>query len=78
MNKYIATFHSHYGALTYCQALKNQGINARLAPVPRQVSSSCGTCVLYTNDNPIDLDELDELDGVFLDGKGGLECVIRK
>ena len=77
MNRYIATFHSHFGALLYCKALKKQGIDAILSPVPRKISSSCGTCVCYEHDAAVDRDAC-ELDGVFIENDGALQCVIRK
>ena len=48
MNRYIATFHTHLSAMLTCRALTAAGVDARMAPVPRQISSSCGTCVYYT------------------------------
>jgi hypothetical protein len=54
MNKYIATFFSYYDALTFFNFIKEKNINARLMPVPRKVSASCGTCVSYTSDLKID------------------------
>ncbi len=48
----IATFYSHLGAVRFkrtCQAL---GWPARLMPVPRDLSSSCGTCVRYEGEVP--------------------------
>jgi len=66
MNKYIATFHSHFGAVLYCKNLKKQGVSAKLMPAPRKVSSSCGTCVRYEHDSAIDLANC-ELDSVFLE-----------
>jgi len=47
MNNYIATFFSHYDALTFFSLLKEQGLAGKLIPVPRKVSASCGTCVSY-------------------------------
>ncbi len=47
MNSYIATFHTHLAALKSHRALGAAGISARMAPVPRKLSSSCGTCVRY-------------------------------
>ena len=76
-NQYIATFHSHFGALTYCKALQKQGISAKLKPVPRKVSASCGTCVYYEHSAPIDL-ELCELDCVYIESGETLECAVRK
>lgn len=52
MQQYIATFHTHLAALRTCNALKKAGISdARLAPVPRKLSSSCGTCVFYSGED---------------------------
>ena len=45
---FVATFHTHLSALMTERALKKAGFTARMAPVPRQLSSSCGTCVFYT------------------------------
>lgn len=48
MTNYVASFHTHLSALMTDRALKQVGITSRMAPVPRKLSSSCGTCVLYT------------------------------
>ncbi|MCI2056471.1 MAG: DUF3343 domain-containing protein [Oscillibacter sp.] len=52
MNQYIATFHTHVSALITTRTLTQNGISARMAPVPRKLSSSCGTCILYAADDP--------------------------
>lgn len=52
MNRYVATFHTHVSALMTCRALTSAGISARMAPVPRKLSSSCGTCVFYQAEEP--------------------------
>lgn len=53
MEQYVATFHTHLAALRTCNALKKSGVeDARLAPVPRRLSSSCGTCVFYEAQGP--------------------------
>lgn len=52
MNHYLATFHTHLAALKTHRALTAAGIEGRMAPVPRKISSSCGTCVLYSADSP--------------------------
>ena len=45
--KYIATFFSHFGAIRFEKNCRKKDIPARLMPVPRALSSSCGTCVSY-------------------------------
>jgi len=52
MERYTATFHTHLAALRSFRALQKAGMGARMAPVPRVLSSSCGTCVFYEGDDP--------------------------
>ena len=47
MKEYIATFHTHLSALMTSRNLTGLGLQARMMPVPRKLSSSCGTCVRY-------------------------------
>ena len=49
--EYIITFHTHYEALVFKRAIEkteaNQSgvITIKLIPVPREISSSCGTAI---------------------------------
>ena len=52
MNRYVATFHTHLSAMLTCRTLTDSGLEARMAPVPRSISSSCGTCVFFTAEDP--------------------------
>ncbi len=45
--KYIATFYSHFGAVRFKKMCLKLGLKADMGPVPRDLSSSCGTCVWY-------------------------------
>ena len=45
--KYLATFESHFAALACAQACAQKKWPVRLAPVPRSLSSGCGTCAYY-------------------------------
>ncbi|MEG0597887.1 MAG: DUF3343 domain-containing protein [Oscillospiraceae bacterium] len=47
MEQYIATFHTHLAALRTDRALKQLGVSSQMMPVPRRLSSSCGTCVAF-------------------------------
>ena len=76
MNEYIAVFHSHFGAMSYCKALKKQGIAARPMPVPRKISSSCGTCISYAHTGPVEVDGC-ELAAVYIQAGDVLECVVK-
>ena len=70
MNSYIATFFSHYDALTFFNFLKEKNVTAKLMPVPRKVSASCGTCVSFTSDLKIDLTGY-EVEAIYLETEDG-------
>ena len=50
---FVATFYTHLSALRTARALEGAGVQAELAPVPRALSSSCGTCVRYSAEDPL-------------------------
>ena len=65
MREYIATFHTHLSALMTSRNLTGLGVRAQMMPVPRKLSSSCGTCVRYLADAP-HLEAMDEdVEGVY-------------
>ena len=68
MTRYIATFHTHLAALRSSRSLR--GIAAQMTPVPRKLSSSCGTCVRYEAETP-ELELLDrDTEAVYTDEAG--------
>lgn len=65
MNEYIATFFSHFGAARFKKNCTRQGYPAQVMPVPRSLSSSCGTCVKYrTPDDPVPGEHLQEIEQI--------------
>ncbi len=65
MKEYVATFHTHLSALMTNRNLIGAGVRARMMPVFRKLSSSCGTCVVFTADDPC-LEHMDEdVEGVY-------------
>lgn len=48
----IATFYSHFGAIRFKRSCDSLGWEARVMPVPRNLSSSCGTCVRFEGNCP--------------------------
>jgi len=62
---YIATFHTHYGAMQFHQFLIKKGqLASRLMPVPRNLSASCGVCVKFpieAQDLWLDQEDLDQV-----------------
>lgn len=72
MTQYVATFHTHLAALRSCRTLQGTGVpGARMAPVPRALSSSCGTCVFYQGEDPLASLMDPDLEAVYqVEGKG--------
>ena len=47
MNRYIATFHTHFSAMATFRALRKAGFAAEMTPVPRALSADCGSSVRF-------------------------------
>ena len=43
----LATFFSHFGAVRFRRLCRGRGVAVELMPVPRSLSSSCGTCARF-------------------------------
>ena len=56
MEDYIATFFSHFGAMAFKKKCDQEGYPAVIMPVPRNLSSSCGTCVRFTGSARVVMD----------------------
>ena len=48
--KYITTFYSHFGAIRFKREAPEGVTNIELRPVPRNLSSSCGTSASFEAD----------------------------
>ena len=72
MITYIATFYSHYGAIQFRRNCQAMNLSAEVMPVPRDLSSSCGTCVKFTGSAETakdwHSDELEQLAEILEDG----------
>lgn len=58
------TFYSHYGAIQFKKTLEARGIPVTLMPVPRFLSSSCGTCARIEDALPADV-SMEDIEGVY-------------
>ena len=67
---FVATFYTHAAALMTNRTLNGKGIPSRLGPVPRVLSSSCGTCVMYVSDDPHLKDMDRDVEGVYAVSEG--------
>lgn len=79
MKEYIATFFSHFGATRFRKNCVRQGNPAQVMPVPRSLSSSCGTCVRYsTEGDPVPTEHLQEIEQIVcIVGDSRYEAVYR-
>lgn len=68
----IATCYSHFGAIRCKKICDARGLPARLMPVPRDLSSSCGTCVRWEGEGPypeeLRIDEVEQIVQVTREG----------
>lgn len=62
---YIVTFYSHYGAIQFRKNCEKLNLEAVIMPVPRDLSSSCGTCVRF------------ETEGIFPEKNEEVEQIVR-
>ncbi len=74
---YIATFYSHFGAIRYQRLCESKGFQARTMPVPRSLSSSCGTCVKYDAPEMVTDSSHDEIEQIVRCTENGYECLYR-
>ncbi|MDD3920678.1 MAG: DUF3343 domain-containing protein [Eubacteriales bacterium] len=58
--EYIATFYSHFGAIEYHRLCVENSWPSKIMPVPRSLSSSCGSCVRYEGDTLCPADTVPE------------------
>jgi hypothetical protein len=71
----IATFFSHFGAMRCKKQCDETGITARMMPVPRALSSSCGTCVRIETKDPESLPRTEEMEQLALEKPDGYQII---
>lgn len=74
MRKYIATFYSHYGAIQYRKNCEKMDLEAVIMPVPRDLSSSCGTCVRFEAEREFP-DRNEEVEQIVRIEESGYVCI---
>ena len=68
---FIATFYSHFGAMRCKKECDEAGISARMMPVPRMLSSSCGTCVRIEAEDAERIPRTEESEQIAAEEPGG-------
>ncbi|MCD8248707.1 MAG: DUF3343 domain-containing protein [Lachnospiraceae bacterium] len=77
MKRYIATFYAHFGAIRFERELRAKGLHGTVMPVPRNLSSSCGTCVEFESEQTDFHDPHGEIEQIVRVSDNGYECVYR-
>ncbi len=62
---YLATFFTHFGAVSFNKNLEKHGQKGVMMPVPRVLSASCGVCVKFDNIEGIDFENCPDLSEVY-------------
>ena len=71
----IATFFSHFGAMRCKKQCDETGITAKMMPVPRMLSSSCGTCVRIKTEDPESLPRTEEMEQLAIEQSNGYQII---
>ena len=76
---YIATFFSHFGALRFKKDCEMENLKVEIMPVPRDLSSSCGTCVKFEKENLTkkDIKHSDEIEQIVQITKEGYKSIYK-
>ncbi len=75
--QYIATFYSHFGAIRFQRELRAVGLRGTVKPVPRDLSSSCGTCVAFEGEGMPFPDTHGEIEQVVRVTEQGYQTIYR-
>lgn len=72
----VITFFNHFGAVRYKKDAERSGWKVQLSPVPRTLSSSCGTCVFCDSGSDDPLEHItDEMEQVAVCESGGYRVI---
>lgn len=75
--QYIVTFHTQNGAFKFQRFLKDNGIEVKLMPTPRILSSSCGISAGFEYEGDISGFIIEEVDAIYKKEKDQYYLVYR-
>lgn len=76
MRELVVTFHTHFGAMKLYKSLVGQKVDARMAPVPRALSSDCGSCVRVSYEGDAEQLLTTDAEAVYLDTGNGYTLLV--
>ena len=74
---FIATFLTHFGALSLQRRLRKNGIPVKMMPVPRSLSASCGVCVRFEAESPEIARDAEDLEALYAEENGAYRLLFR-
>ncbi|MCX7903130.1 MAG: DUF3343 domain-containing protein [Caloramator sp.] len=75
--QYIVTFYTQNGAFKFQRFLKDKGIEVKLMPTPRVLSSSCGISAAFEYEDDISGFIIEEVDAIYKKEKDQYYLVYR-
>ncbi|MDR0841704.1 MAG: DUF3343 domain-containing protein [Christensenellaceae bacterium] len=75
--QYLATFYTHFAALSFHRRLRERGVPGRMMPAPRKVSVSCGSCVTFETEGDFHALLVEDTEAVYHISKGQYAAVYR-
>ncbi len=72
---YLATFFTHFGAVSFNKTLEKHGQKGVMMPVPRVLSASCGVCVKFDDIKDIDFENCSDLSEVYSQENGEYKLI---
>lgn len=68
---HLATFYTHYGAVRFHKYCQKNGIPAKMVPVPRELSASCGICVRFEAEQAPTVTEHEDMEQCYAVAESG-------
>ena len=75
---YLATFFTHFGALSLQRKLKKADIPVQMMPVPRSLSASCGVCIRFDAETPCSAEKAEDLEALYQESNGTYALLFHK
>ena len=65
--EFVVTFYSHFDGILFKKEFEKKDIEVKLGPVPRRLSSSCGTAAFFSTKRAVAEKALEGLSGISIE-----------
>lgn len=73
--RYIATFFTHSGAISFSRFLTKNSIENERMPIPRKLSSNCGIGISFDYDSKSEEIHSDDMEKLFTNNNGDYKLI---